>query len=224
MEEEKEIRKQDTGFTQISNKILYDKNLSLKAKGLYCYMFSKPIKWYFSADRIAKENNNGIDAIYSAFDELLKYGFIQRKKLASGRFVYTLMIKPYRENPSMGKSQAGKTQGISNTELKSNTIILSNTNMQPDGCEKNISEIINLFKPVNPFINFGNKTQRAVSKELIEKFSYEKLKMMIEKTVEIQGKKYAPTITSPYQFKNKIGEIKIYFDRQKDNKIKITNV
>jgi len=225
MEEEKTIRKQDTGFAQISNKILNDSQLSLKAKGLYAYMFSKPNGWQFSAQRIANENKDGVDSIYSAFNELLDCRVIERKKLNTGRFIYKLLIKPSVEKAKKGKSQLGKTATISNTDVLSNTYLKSNTNtLQPVGCVNEIAEIINLFKVINPLISFGNKTQRGAVEVLIKKFGFEELKRMVEMTMEIQGKEYAPTITTPYQFKEKIGAVKIYFDRQKSNKYKITSI
>jgi hypothetical protein len=90
---------------------------------------------------------------------------------------------------------------------------------------KHIVEIINLFKPINPMISFNNKTYRNTTAELIEKFGFEKVKSMIEATVAIQGKDYAPTVTNPWQFKKKLGDIKVYFERQKSkqNKTLIIN-
>ncbi|WP_018321641.1 hypothetical protein [Bradyrhizobium sp. WSM2793] len=36
------LRKPDSDFTQIPNALLRDKDISLKAKGVYCLLFSKP--------------------------------------------------------------------------------------------------------------------------------------------------------------------------------------
>lgn len=41
-------KKQALPFTQIVNAVLEDKRISLKAKGLYAFMFSKPDNWSFN--------------------------------------------------------------------------------------------------------------------------------------------------------------------------------
>lgn len=72
------IKKFDIGFTQVSNVLLYDKNLSLKAKGLYAYLFSKPDNWIFHNDVILQEIKEGSTCFKEAIKELEKYGYIKR--------------------------------------------------------------------------------------------------------------------------------------------------
>ena len=84
---------------------------------------------------------------------------------------------------------------------------------------KQLGEIDQIFdefyKTVNPTINFGNKTQRKAAEELIKRFGLEKAVRMARYAVSIQGQKYAPTITTPYVLKEKIGDLGVYF--QKNN-------
>ncbi|HOH62103.1 MAG TPA: hypothetical protein PK698_06505 [Bacilli bacterium] len=227
------LRKQDTGFTQVANKVLNDPNISLKSKGLYSYLYSKPNNWDFAVGRIKLDHKDNDDAIYSGIKELEEFGLLKRKKLSNGRVVYDLLIKPIRENPKLGKSQTGKIPDISNTELYNNTELDSNTSTQSGDCivkemtyEQKVSDIINEFKPINPVINFGNITQRKSVDILLKEFSYEELKAMVKITIKHQGKPYMPTITTPWQFKEKIGDIKVYFNRLKNkaNKSKITSI
>lgn len=49
------LQKQESNFTQVSNLVLCDKNLSAKAKGIYAYLYCKPDDWQFASERIAKE-------------------------------------------------------------------------------------------------------------------------------------------------------------------------
>lgn len=53
-----------------------DIRLSLKAKGLLCYLLSKPDNWFVSTHDIAKNNLNSIFSIHSAIDELVKFGYM----------------------------------------------------------------------------------------------------------------------------------------------------
>ena len=59
-------------FTQISNDILSDKDLSLKAKGLYAFLCSKPDDWDFSYDGLSFQLQEGEKAIRSAVRELVE--------------------------------------------------------------------------------------------------------------------------------------------------------
>ena len=123
--------------------------------------------------------------------------------------------------------QQKDSRRYTNKNDKNDKNVKKNTNtLQPYGCGKEIAELIYLFKPVNPTINYGNKTQRKSIEELLKLFDYEKLKSMIEITVKHQGKEFMPTITTPWQFKEKLGAIKIYFERLKNNnnKFKITSL
>ena len=87
------LHKVKVNFTQISNNVIADNRLSAKAKGIYCYLYSKPDNWDFSADRIAHDFTDGEKAIRAAIKELEKCEYLQREKLGSGRMVYYLHLE-----------------------------------------------------------------------------------------------------------------------------------
>ena len=60
-------------FTQISNELLNDKTISLKAKGIYCFMFSKPENWNFTIGSMCKQLKEGNDSIANAIKRIKKY-------------------------------------------------------------------------------------------------------------------------------------------------------
>lgn len=106
----------------IANEVLYDKRLSLRSKGLYSYLFSKPDGWDFSSNRIQLESKDGVDSVLSGLKELEDAGYLERNRLASGKMEYHIKhgLKPNRENPCQGKDLKGKTPAISNKEGTSN--------------------------------------------------------------------------------------------------------
>lgn len=67
----------------VPHKVLYSKELSLKAKGLFAYIQSKPDGWEFSADRIAEECKEERKSIQAMLRELEKSGYLVRKKSKS---------------------------------------------------------------------------------------------------------------------------------------------
>lgn len=77
-----------------------------------------------------------------------------------------------------------------------------------------INSIISLFKnSINPTIAFENKTQRGAVKYLIEAFGYEKTERMVKYAVSIQGKPYSPVVTTPWELKQKLSKVVLFYQR-----------
>jgi hypothetical protein len=67
------------------NSLLNNKEMSLRAKGLFAYIQSKPDGWNFSAERIALSHVEGKEAIMSALKELENHGYLIRQKIHGER-------------------------------------------------------------------------------------------------------------------------------------------
>lgn len=84
------------GFTILQNGMLRDPRLSLKTKGLFAVMLSKPGSWEFSIAALSREVGAGKDAIRTSLQELIDAGYLERDKQShdgGGKFggsVYTL--------------------------------------------------------------------------------------------------------------------------------------
>ena len=70
--------KKTTDYTVMSNHHLWDKSLSLKAKGLLSQMLSLPEKWDYTLQGLAYINREQLDAIRQAVHELERAGYIVR--------------------------------------------------------------------------------------------------------------------------------------------------
>lgn len=64
-------------YTVVDNAILRDKNLSLKAKGLFCILSSLPSNWNVIQSQLEQFSNDGMSATTSAFKELIEYGIVK---------------------------------------------------------------------------------------------------------------------------------------------------
>lgn len=89
----------------IPNELLNSTSLSLKAKGLFGFLQSKPDGWSFSVERIAKQSKDGKDAVRSALKELELSGYLYRYAIKSddgqwAGYQYILSDLPLTENPS----------------------------------------------------------------------------------------------------------------------------
>ena len=69
--------------------------VSLKAKGLFGYMKTKPANWDFSCKRISLDMRDSVDAVQSAMRELEGRGYLNRQKLGNGRLTHTVSFLPY---------------------------------------------------------------------------------------------------------------------------------
>ncbi len=104
------LKKIDTPFTQIPNKLLTS-GLTMKAIGIYVFMRSKPDGWNFTLISMAQQMVEGVDAVSSGIKELRNSGWIEYEKHSDGTGEYFLNIEvfgkdieePKRDNPKLGK-------------------------------------------------------------------------------------------------------------------------
>ena len=89
------LRKGDSvPFTQISNEILNATDLSLKAKGLYAFMLSKPNDWHFTAHSMEKQLSEERKSILRILKELINYGLVVYYRDDKARSVYIIYNTP----------------------------------------------------------------------------------------------------------------------------------
>lgn len=82
------------------------------------------------------------------------------------------------------------------------------------------NEMMNIFYKINPTLNFGNRTERAAVTYLYEKLGKEKALSTANAAIAIHGVKFAPTITTPLQLKNKLSELVSFYKKNQANQIK----
>lgn len=94
-------------FGQTPNDLLNDSKISLKAKGLYGFMQSKPDNWEFSINGLKAELKEADDAIRSGLKELEIFGWLTRESFQNGKGQwdcdYTLNIFPIENNKVLTK-------------------------------------------------------------------------------------------------------------------------
>lgn len=82
-----------------------------------------------------------------------------------------------------------------------------------------IPVVINLFKEVNPSYSrlFGMPPQREAVERLLKTHGEEKLSSMIAFLPKSNATKFAPTITTPVQFEQRLGELVAWSQKQKES-------
>jgi len=111
-------------FTTINNEFIFNKNLSLKAKGLLCHLLALPNDWKLYVEEVEKWSTDGKSAIYSAFKELTSNGYMKRKQIRDkGKIVswdYIVFEKPHFDFQEIENLDV-ENQPLLNTNIKLNT-------------------------------------------------------------------------------------------------------
>jgi len=131
------LRKPESDFTQIPNGLFRDKGLSLKAKGVYCLLFSKPDDWVYIEEVLVRESTDGRDAFRSAITELARAGWLSKKQVQEkGSFGHTeIWLHTVAGKPVDGLSVDGKSDAT-NTDLTNTDEIIPSVSPQPTKASK----------------------------------------------------------------------------------------
>jgi uncharacterized phage protein (TIGR02220 family) len=194
------LKKFTTEFTVTPNEILNHPKMSLKAKGIWGFLNSKPQNWKFSVARIAKQNKDGDDGITSGLKELEKNRYLKRvaKKDETGQwngYEYHLFDQPYPITVSgktgngktvNGKTVDGKSPTLSNTinskkedSKKEKQNGLFETNAIPD-IPSEVLKYLNDKKPTNREFEFTASNLSDIKTRIKEKFKLEDFKKVID--------------------------------------------
>lgn len=159
----------NNNFSIVSNSIIRDTRLSLKARGLLILMLSLPDCWQFNIKGLATLSGEGNDSIRGGIKELEEVGYLSRKRkhLPNGRLgemEYTLyeqaqpkeekptsdlptLEKPTQEKPIQGKpTQANPT--LLSTNIINTDYIKNRENKEPKEEQKLLSRLNNQPLPL----------------------------------------------------------------------------
>jgi hypothetical protein len=107
-------------FAVVPNDLLIRQDISLKAKGLYAYLQSKPDNWNFSKKRIASQLKEGELAISEAMKELKKAGYLKTKPVKDNTGKYNGHDYILYAEPAIEKTTTPKTDPLENRPCFSN--------------------------------------------------------------------------------------------------------
>ena len=164
------LRKPKNPYGSSPRKLLEDKNISLKAKGIYAFMECKIDGWNFTASSMASQLKESRKTILVAMQELKTNGWLTYHKNRDGSGVYELIgnyvTSPQPENDTM----LLQSHSPKSTRCKNDTVSKTDCINKKDYFNKN---------------NLSNKNNKHIQRRLneIENFkpnatSLERLKMV----------------------------------------------
>lgn len=138
--------KEDGDFVLVHKGFIYDPNISAKAKGILLYLLSRPNNWKIYTSEIQKHMTDGLKAVNSGVNELIKIGYIERKQTRKdngdfGEYEYFVYEKPknirempFRENAKMESvkmesafGENAKGQATNNNSTNNDLTNINNT-------------------------------------------------------------------------------------------------
>lgn len=112
-----------SGYTHVNNEIFHDRELSYKAKGLFCQMLSLPDNWDFKENSIKALATDGISSVRSGLKELMNKGYLIREPIREGNLIvdwqYTLIDSP--RNLENLKIENLKLENLNHIKLNNNS-------------------------------------------------------------------------------------------------------
>ena len=185
------------GYTAVSNEIIVDPNISMKAKAVYCYLQSRPDNWEFYTKEIVKNFKESKDCITSALKELETNHYLKRiAKRDNGKFsnfdYYIFNSKEEydkfteTENTDSVKTDTEKTESVktvsgfsaTNNTNYNNTDIINNINTIKETDKEKTNEetispilLIDKFIELCPLLPKPLKTVKVRNKNLINLFN-----------------------------------------------------
>lgn len=114
--DDRNFKNKGGNFTVVDNELINEKGLTLRAKGLYAYLRSKPDTWHFAAKRIAADSQEGRRAVLTAIKELISFGYLTYEKLPTGRSLYTVLREPLPEAERVLKDKGWRRKNLLSTK------------------------------------------------------------------------------------------------------------
>ena len=153
-------------FTTVHNNLILDESISWKAKGILLYMLSRPDDWKFNIKEISKNAKDGTDSVKYGLQELVKAGYISRKRNSDGTLDYYIFedkeknnivdyMSKATEKPQVEKPQVEKPQVEKPLHNKERILL------KKEYSNNNINK--NIYSAVTDYLN--EKTGRAGSEK-----------------------------------------------------------
>ena len=126
------IRKETSkGYTVINNHLLKNTDLSLKAKGLLCLMFSLPEDWNFSTKGLTSIVKDGERSVRGALKELEDNRYLIRKPIHDGKHItdweYRIFEIPYSQECC---NEDAHKQDVQNVHLQNSAQLNTNKSIK----------------------------------------------------------------------------------------------
>ena len=197
------------GYQAIPRKLIFDKNMSDRARFVYCFMAAKPEDWEFFLEPMARDLGYGTETLRKYINELVAGGWLVRgkQKTEDGRFSATEYViranktLPCTENTDTEKNRHGIFPTQDNIDYEHNKDCVDNKEkkeVEKELKEKDIEEFVDKVYKMYPTkcpirgVSLGktNKDKTRI-KSLLRTYSKEEIIKVVEQEVRNKYGKYS---------------------------------
>ena len=184
-------------------------------KGEWQGITLEPGQFITGLDKLHEITGISAQSLRTCINKLKSTGEITNKSTNKFRIITITKYSDYQIKPdkltSKSTSNLTDNQQTTNKQLtanKKNKEYKNNKEVIAAKPQDDTNKLFDFFyKTINPNLNYANKTERAASKWLVEHYGLEKTLAAAEYAVSVQNDKYAPTITTPLQLKDKMAAL-----------------
>lgn len=159
-------------------------------------------------------------SIYYHLKTLENLGIVSIKASSKYSIITLIKYEDYQSNKGKFSSKVSSKLVTDKLHVSTNNNVNNENNETIKTIPPVADDVNQLFKifydTINPNINYAHKGNRNDAKFLVDKYGIENTLKFAEYAIKVQGKPYAPTITTPSQLKNKLSELRIYGEKQKN--------
>jgi len=191
-------------------KLLYAEIMALSKKSGKCFATNE-----YLADRMGLSKRTVPSLLKELRDDLLIQVSIKRNKDGTYRDITVSLIGDGGARRRAIRGIAKKRGQKRNRQREINKENKELATLSVAG--KDIQLLIDKFKQVNPSYQklFANKTQRAALERLVKQHGFDKIKWAIEVLPKTNRIKYAPTICTPLQLEEKLGNLIAFVQKER---------
>jgi hypothetical protein len=216
-------------FTVIRNAVLERTDLSLKAKGLWAFLMTKPDGWQTSIMGVVAQSKESKLAVMTALKELESVGLYRkiRQRDEQGKFKFEDYVydSPYTVNPHADNRHAGNPTQVNTNIVNTEEVTINSYELIGPKAEKQPEEFGN--SEVNQVIEHFEKRighmprakyQRWAASTLIKQHGFEKVIGGINAVVSSRDQQYAPSISTLEALRDKWIDLETFYQRSQTKK------
>lgn len=205
-------------YVMINKTALDDEKLSWKAKGIWCYLMSKPDGWKCQVEDLKKHSKDGTDSVKAGLRELREHGYMIKRPIKNDKNIIIeweeilfevpadeakevfanqeikriASLEKRRNKKSInGKSTSGFSSSGKPNHIINTKVLSTNLSTNEISSSKVNTESNNLIDYFNENICELKKTTRVKFEKFIKNKSIEFVKALIDYQTEIGTRSYA---------------------------------
>lgn len=216
--------KPNRDFTVMRNDVLERTDLSLKAKGLWAFLMTKPDGWRTSIAGLEAQLPEGRDAIMAALKELSAIGLYRKEMIhrPDGTFTWEDFVFdqphtgfPYTDKPLTGKPYTENPRQVNTELVNTEKVKVSKDTTGRDKRDPGVQQVMEMFERE---IGIQQpQTMRRYAYLLIRKYELEPLLVMITAAAAAQQvDRFCPRTPTVKDFFYQKEKLQDYFRRRTD--------